>query len=254
MDEGGQYIVKLRIGSRVFAPRWIPSLVTAALLPGLLNLGFWQLRRAEEKRVLMQQAAQGQASVVVLEPGKVSALSRYQRVQVAGQYDSAHQVLLDNMPSNEPTTQGQPGYRVLTPLQLASGDSVLVDRGWLPLSDRSQLPSVAVDASLRVVTGLLDELPQPGVRAGDAGIRPGQWPQLLNYPKWSELQQLYGTPLLSRIVLLEAGEPDGFGRSWQITQGFSPERHVGYAVQWFGLAATLLIIYVVVNLKRAGSE
>jgi surfeit locus 1 family protein len=108
-----------------------------------------------------------------------------------------------------------------------------------------------VDTQPREVRGLLDELPQPGIRAGDAGINKSTWPQLLNYPKADELKLLYSDQLLSPTILLDADQPDGYARFWSIDLGFIPERHIGYAIQWFGLALTLLIIYVAVNLKRA---
>ena len=49
---------------------------------------------------------------------------------------------------------------------------------------------------------------------------------------------------------MDVDNADGFERRWQIKQGFGPERHIAYAVQWFGFAITLCIIYIVVNLKR----
>ncbi|MGD9843310.1 MAG: SURF1 family protein [Steroidobacteraceae bacterium] len=243
--------MKLSVGRRVFAPTWLPSLVTIALLPGLISLGFWQLRRADEKRELMTQAEQGRQQTVELNTATAGQLQRYQQVHVYGHYDSAHQILLDNMPSSN----GQPGYRVLTPLLLNDQTVVMVARGWVSLGrKRKQLPQLSVTEQLRDVSGMLDELPQPGVRAGDAGIQATVWPQVLNYPTSTELQQLYGASLLPRVVLLDADQADGFERRWQIDVGFTPERHVGYAVQWFGLALTLLIIYVVVNLKRVESK
>ena len=51
------------------------------------------------------------------------------------------------------------------------------------------------------------------------------------------------------LVLLDPGEPDGYVRNWS-APGFPPMRHIGYAVQWFALALTLLVIYVVTNLRR----
>ena len=53
------------------------------------------------------------------------------------------------------------------------------------------------------------------------------------------------------LVLLDPGEPDGYVRDWS-PPGFPPMRHIGYAVQWFAMAATLLVIWVVTNLKRLG--
>ncbi len=249
---GGQYIVKWRIGRRVFAPSLFFTALTVLLLGVFVRLGFWQLDRAEQKHLLMQQAQDGSRHTQAYDPARAEHWPRYQRVQLQGHYDTAHQILLDNMPSS----QGQPGYRVLTPLHLDDQHMVLVDRGWIPWGPgREPLASVMVNDAPRRVVGLLDELPAPGHRAGDAGIKPANnpdsWPQVLNFPRYDELKLLYSQPLAPRIVLLDAAQPDGYERGWKVlNEGFVPERHVAYAVQWFGFAVTLLIIFVVVNLKR----
>lgn len=243
--------MQLRFGTRIFRPGLAATVATLVLLPLLINLGFWQLNRAAEKRALMAEAATGKQTTLLLQSATAAQLKRYQHVQVQGRFDSQHQVLLDNMPAKT----GQPGYRVLTPLLLEDQSIVLVDRGWLALGvNRNQLPQIAVAEEPRTLTGILDVLPQPGVRAGNAGIAPDRWPQVLNYPRYAELRQLYGSRLQERLVLLDADAPDGFERAWQINIGFGPERHVAYAVQWFALAAALLIIYLVVNLKRSNES
>lgn len=235
-----------RVGSRVFAPGWAGSLATLALLPMLIGLGMWQLHRAEYKRALMAQAAAGKQQTLALNRADAASLNRYQHVSGQGAFDTAHQVLLDNMPSQA----GVPGYRVLTPLHMTDG-VVLVDRGWLPLGKtRQDLPDLTVSEAPRTVQGLLDELPAPGIRLGSAPPANDAWPKVLNFPRYEELTALYGSSLLPRIVLLDAKEADGYERHWQIDVGFGPERHIGYAVQWFGLALALVVIYFVVNLKR----
>lgn len=240
--------MKLQFGSRMFAPSWFGVLLTLTVVSVMISLGFWQLCRADEKRELMVQAEQGRTHVASLLAASADRLARYQRISAGGRYDSARQVLLDNMPSS----RGEPGYRVLTPMLLSDQSLILVDRGWVPIGkDRSQRPQIDVDTQPRQVTGMLDDLPRPGVRAGGAGIQPGVWPQVLNYPTLDEVQQLYGPTLRARIVLLDADAGDGFERLWQINLGFGPERHVAYAVQWFGMALTVLIIFVVVNLQRS---
>lgn len=244
--------MKLRVGSRVFAPSWFSILLTVLLLPVFIKLGMWQLHRADEKRALMQAAAQGRQSTAPYSAGTIATSPRYQQITVNGHYDGAHQILLDNMPSNGPSSAGQPGYRVWTPLLTDTGEILLVDRGWLPLGvNRQQLPDIAVSEMPRTVVGLLDELPRPGVRAGGAGIVANRWPQVLNYPKYDELQSLYPATLATRILLLNADQQDGYQRIWQIDVGFTPERHVAYAVQWFAFAVTLLVVFVAVNLKRS---
>ena len=88
-------------------------------------LGAWQLGRAEQKRSLAADFAGGGPAIEwrQLPPGA----PRYQRVQVRGHYDPAHQFLLDNM-SHESVA----GLQVLTPFLLDDGSAVLVNRGWVP--------------------------------------------------------------------------------------------------------------------------
>ena len=62
-------------------------------------------------------------------------------------------------------------------------------------------------------------------------------------------QRVAWTPAAD-LVLLDADEPDGYVRNWA-PPGFPPLRHIGYAVQWFGLALALAVIYVVTNFRRA---
>src|SRR5262249_54001602 len=105
-----QYNVALRVGSRIFAPGWAGTLATLVLLPFLISLGVWQLHRADYKRALMAQAEAGKQQTLPLNRADAAGLNRYQHVHAEGAFDSAHQVLLDSMPSQA----GQPGYRVLT--------------------------------------------------------------------------------------------------------------------------------------------
>jgi len=245
--------MQLRIGKKVFAPALLPTALTLLLLPTFISLGCWQLRRADEKRALMAQAAAGQSQTALLSAVNVDQLLRYQHVLVEGVFDAQHQVLLDNMPSSH----GQPGYRVWTPLKLSDQLTVLIDRGWIAKDligrdSKQAMPAAAalqVDAQTKHISGIIDELPRPGIRAGNAGIGE-HWPQVLNFPKIDELRTLYGSSLQSRIVLMDADSAGGFERQWQIKQGFSPERHVAYAVQWFGFALALIVIYIAVNLKH----
>ena len=65
------------------------------------------------------------------------------------------------------------------------------------------------------------------------------------------LEEAEGQPLYPQLILLDAAVADGYLRDWQPT-GLSYERHLGYAVQWYALAATLAVLYVVVGLRKRG--
>jgi len=229
------------IGSRVFAPRLLPTLLAGVAVALLASLGVWQLDRAAEKRALLARFAAGESSVVAL-PAAGEPHQRYAHVAAAGRYLADRQFLLDNM-----THDGAVGYRVLTPLVTDAGVVVLVDRGWLPAAGRrDRLPDVAVGDGRRNVTGRLDELPRAGISLA-AAPEPG-WPRRVSYPTHAALEAALGQPLYPGVLLLDPVAADGFRRDWQ-PAGMTPERHVGYAVQWFALSLTLLVLYVVVNLK-----
>lgn len=234
---------------RRFAPPIWAIVLTVATVGAFVSLGLWQLDRADQKRALADQFEQGANEAIELRAGTLDQLRRYQQVIVRGRYDASRQVLLDNMPSNNPRGPGRPGYRVWTPLLLEDGGMVLIDRGWVMAgATREQLPNVSVPEDIRTVRARVDELPRPGFRMGTAQPQ-GRWPEVLYYPTAEELSALYGAQAPRRILLLEADETAGYERIWQAESGFRPERHLGYAVQWFALAAAVVAVFVVVNVR-----
>lgn len=243
----------LRPTGRHFRPHSIPTVVTLLLLALLLGLGFWQLDRAQQKRDLLAAfARRSEAPAVVL-----SALdpadpdNRYRRVVVRGHYDDAHQILLDNQIHG-----GRPGYHVYTPLLTAEPRAaILVNRGWVPLGEsRAERPSLPVVEAAVTVHGRLAQPANPGIRLGDALADPG-WPKVVPYIDYPILGKVLGYPLSPAVVLLDPDAPAGFVRDWHPAfGGFGPQRHVGYAVQWFALAITLVVIYVIVNLRHLPPE
>ena len=226
-----------------FAPRPGPTLLTVAAAALFATLGMWQLGRAAGKRALAADfAAAGPALPLTRAVGDAP---RYQRVTARGHYDADHQFLLDNR-----IRDGVAGVEVLTPLVLADGSAILVNRGWLPIApDRARLPDVSVPAEERSVIGRLDALPRPGIEL--ASPPPSGWPRLVSFPKMPELAGMLRRTLRDEQILLDASDPDGYAREWR-PPGTTAERHLGYAVQWFAFAATAVAIWIAVGLRRAG--
>ena len=217
----------------------------------LISLGRWQLRRADEKRVLFDSFAAGTDATRMIDLG-TPRLQRYQHIEASGHYDQARQVLIDNMVNAE-----RAGYFVITPFALTGGGWVLVNRGWVPLgASRAERPAIAVAGDTRQVRGQCDNLPSPGIQLGTKAQLAPPYPVVAAFPNHAELAQLLEESSWTEatdLVLLDPGEPDGYVRRWT-PPGFPPMRHIGYAVQWFGLALTLLVIYVVTNLRRAADQ
>lgn len=228
------------------------TVLTLAAVVLFIFLGRWQWHRAEEKRALAASFADGAGSVQPLAAHTTLALPRYTRVSVHGHYDSAHQFLLDNAPQD-----GRTGYEVLTPLQLADGRTLIVNRGWIPMpSSRRELPDLRFDAPAdSEVRGRLDALPVAPIALGH--VPPAAdttWPKVTGFPTMVDLSTALGQPLEARAVLLDADQQRGFGRNWQPGGGgLTPERHLSYAAQWWTFAALALGLYVFLNRRTAGS-
>jgi surfeit locus 1 family protein len=237
----------MRIANRNFAPTLLAVAITIAAVALFVRLAFWQLSRAAEKDALQAQYAAGQRSVVELTAANAAGLTQYQRVTARGHYDSAHQILLDSMPS----AMGQPGYRVVTPFELEQGGWVLVDRGWhRPGATRSDIPDVAVGEAARSVAGQLSVLPRPGVRLAGPSSSGNSWPRVMNYPEHASVEQVLERKVLPGLVLLDANQPDGYERAWQARTDMGSERNLSYAVQWFGFAIAAVVLFVVMGLRR----
>ncbi len=242
--------MSIKIGSRIFAPHPLMTLLTIALLALLISLGRWQLRRADEKRALYDSFAAGNDATRTVD-ATTPPLPRYQHIEAAGHFDASRQLLIDNM-----VESGQAGYFVITPFELEGGGWILINRGWVPVGQsRAVRPAIPVDARQRAIHGRADKLPSPGIQLGTRAVLAPPYPVLASFPNHDEIAALMKESHWARaaeLVLLDPGEPDGYVRHWS-APGFPPLRHVGYAVQWFGLAAALFVIYLVTNSRRAGN-
>jgi surfeit locus 1 family protein len=244
-------ILSIRMGSRRFAPRPLMTLAALLLMGTFVMLGRWQLERAHQKQALYDAFAVGADSTAAL-TGSTPALPRFQHVVLEGRYDPDHQILIDNMSDGA----DRAGYYVITPFVLEDGARILVNRGWVPLgASRSVLPAIAVGGESRTLHGRTDHLPLPGIRLGPEEALKGPFPVVANFPTHTQIEAVLGQPGArwahgAELVLLDAAEPGGYERTWH-APGFPPMRHIAYAVQWFGLAAALAVIYVVTNVRPA---
>lgn len=230
-----------------FKPRWYFILLTAAAVPAFIALGIWQWHRGEHRRAQWQQFERSDVAAIESNAANLAQLPAFTRVRVAGEFDAAHQFLLDNV-----SHDGQPGYEVLTVLLLADGSRLLVNRGWVAFTGyRDRLPDIALDAAGPVrLTGRINTLPVAGMAAGrQAPPGSGPWPRVTSFPARAELEASLGESLLQPVLLLDADSGPGYLRDWKVP-GISPERNFSYAFQWWSFALLAVAMFVGLNLKR----
>ncbi len=241
--------MKVNLGQRVFSCSILLMMVYLLLLALLLNLGNWQLKRSKEKMLLLQQQ-QMQATTILnlqLTTEDNAQLFRYRPVTALGEYDVKHQFLLDNQ-----IVKGKAGYFVLTPFKLQGGKkAVLVNRGWLPANpNRSILPVIDIKKTQTLISGKINHFPSVGIKLANVEIPTQTWPALVQVINSQVLAKKLGYPLFSFQVELDKQSPEGYGRQWQENTLMRPEQHVAYAMQWFGLALTLSILFFWQSIKK----
>ena len=84
---------------------------------------------------------------------------------------------------------------------------------------------------------------------GNAG-EDERWPRIVVYPQHAEIRAWMQQPVATWQLLLDPDNEQGFVREWT-PGGLGPETHIGYAVQWFALAITLVVLYLLITFKRS---
>lgn len=228
---------------RQFHFDWKLTLLTAALLPILLSLGFWQLRREQEKLELQQQyAARQSEQALALEQLEPEADLQYRQVSLSGYYDNAHHFLLDNR-----VHQGQVGYELITPLVTDSNRVVLVNRGWLAQgATRAQLPAPAPIEGRVMLRGSVYVPVGSPFTLGAENTADTSWPRVVQTLEPVAMAAAAGhgaRELFPYSVRLAEGVAGVLVRDWPVIST-TPEKHRGYAVQWFAMATMLLGLYL----------
>ena len=229
--------------------RWLAHLFAVFVIGLTSSLGVWQLQRAAEKAAA--QAGQAEALARAPTPIDAAVLARLAAdpraiteldgalVSLRGEFDAEHTVFLDNR-----TRQGVAGFHVLAPLRVPGSDQVvMVLRGWIPRDprDRTRLLPLSSPEGPVEVQGLAQrELAQPvligAVSRGDGGAaRLWQHYDPASFASWSGLAP---APLVLRQTV-EPAYQDALARDWN-QPGTGVDRHKGYAVQWFAMAAVAL--------------
>jgi surfeit locus 1 family protein len=252
--------------SRLFKGRWlIKHLLVILAVIGLINLGFWQLRRLEQRRALNEAILEGlNAPVTVLTGEDVAPEAlHYHRVSAEGTFDNGESIVIRNRPF-----QGRPGVRLVVPLQIEGSDrAVLVDRGWIPLDESAQdrrriydengtvtIEGIAYKTQTRPNRWLIPTDPTPG----PGETRLDEWFRV----DIERIQEQVPYPLLPIFVKQSPRLPQGPDENAAADTPplreedieLSEGSHLSYALQWFSFALILVIVYGVLLRQELRKE
>lgn len=231
-------------------PRWLGWLVLAVLV-GLacVRLGQWQWDKYEDlsaraDRVETHYEADPVPVTDVLDEDRAPVEDEWTRVTATGEYLGDEQVLVRNRPLD-----GTYGYEVLVPLRLAGGGHLVVNRGWVPNSEKG------ADVPPEVPSAPEGEVTVTGwVRLGEASLGrdlPTGQVASINRP---EVEEEVGTSLLGGYVSLQSERPDTARPEPLEVPDTDTGPHLAYAIQWWLVVPAVLVFWFVALRRESGAS
>lgn len=230
---------------------WLAGALVLVALAVLVLLGTWQVQRLHWKEALLADMAERRDAA----PAALAAIEamaaggediEYRPVTVAGSF--AH----DRERHFFATWQGRTGYYVYTPLELADGRFLFVNRGFVPFEKKeAETRSDGQPAGVRTVTGLararLAEKPSSLVPDNDLGKNIFYWKDL---DAMAASTGIAPDKLVPFFVDADATPNPGGLPVGGVTQFDLPNNHLQYAVTWYGLALALMFVSGFYALRR----
>ena len=222
---------------------WVLALVAMTVF---CLLGYWQLQRMQQKQTLLQAQAMAAAQPSTTLSRALAAAGPVHGISDHGRFLPGL-VLLDNQ-----MRHGRAGVKVYRPFRSDDGVVLLVDLGWRALPADRTLPQIPPPPSPVAVRGLLAPAPAPGLAVGPVSTPAGPQRWLASRLQADALAPLLGLAgLPTRVLRLDPALPFGDERDLDLLPNtLPPQRHLGYAVQWFGLALTVLVVALVLEWRR----
>lgn len=217
----------------------IPTLIAFVAIVIMLKLGLWQLDRAEQKQQRLEIVEKSG------EMGKMPLRSALQlsmeeildtTVQLNGNVKLDTVFYWDNR-----IVEGMVGYQIIVPVVTDYG-TLLVDFGWVSLgSSREFLPQVSLPATLNDESAVITQ-PQLNAFVKETLSLESPWPKRIQQVDFDIVSQHLGVEPLPYVAVLQESYKGQFVKNYKPVV-MPPEKHLGYAIQWFGLAIAAFVIY-----------
>ena len=229
-----------------FAIGWAATIVLVTLF---CLLGSWQWRRMHEKEAMLAAVAsviEAKQAVPLSTAADAARATSYAWASGTGRFIDSPAWLLDNQQRD-----GRPGVRVFRLFEAEGlAAPLLVEMGWLPVPASRELPVLpALPGEAIDIRGLLLPPPSRGLLSG--AVTPTASGHLVIGLDPATIAASHGVPAIApRILRVDPALPLGHARDLDVLPNtLPPEKHLGYSVQWFALAAAVFIIAIVLTLR-----
>jgi cytochrome oxidase assembly protein ShyY1 len=251
----------LNIFSSLLHNRVIPTIAMAVVVSIGIGAGLWQMSRAAGKI----EKAEKLASQIALPPLNLNTKPQWtlaeadsRRLLVEGEFLADQAIWLDNRPQPglplSKAGSGQSGFYVLMPFQLAGIENTViwVQRGWAPRNreDRMALPPINTPNGKMRIEGIGIAQPDRVFELGDGGVGnngPVRIQQNLDLTKEVERHRWQQIPFV--LKQMSELEKDGLVQNWTAAAS-GVDRHYAYAFQWFALALSAFLFWLIHGLLR----
>jgi len=199
----------------------------------LLSLGFWQIYRLNWKLELIEQIENS----LKKKPVELSNIEKknYLRIKTSGEIDFDKQMYLYNL-----NDAGKPGFEVINPIKIGD-ENYLMNRGWIPF-EKKDLPEInLVDQNQIVGTLMLQTKPSTFKPEND--IEKNYWFTLDR----EDILKFTGRNFSEYVIYLNGDYK--IPKPRLITAKIS-NNHKKYAITWFSMAISILLIYLYFRKKN----
>ena len=218
--------------------KWVLVLQALLICSLLAFLGNWQLQRAAEKEQLLLQFSQGE----VKRSSSDTPIHLFDKVELNGQLLTDQYFFLDNR-----TWQGHVGYEVIAALKTNETSIKLISLGWLAASsDRNLLPPLTLPVAVLNVIAYADKPSKPLLLGKDTWAQ--GWPKRIQNIDLEKISGTLNAPVSEWLYRPKNQVIPELTLTWKPVV-LPPQRHTGYAVQWYGLAIAWLVCSAVLAQK-----
>lgn len=244
-----RHSVQYKIGQYQLTINYWFLIVFLLVQTGLNELGYWQLSRAQEKQQRLELLAENENSVVT-NLGSISEaeISDFSKVELEVELASRKSILVENKIQN-----GNLGYHVLNLVhEVESNKYILVNRGWVEgLANRNDVPKVDLPANYWQLKARFYPI-NSQVLSGDAEIE--EYGNTIRIPVLDSsvlqgLEKLLSADIEPYVLRIDKQDTYALEVDWAWVS-MAPEKHLGYAFQWFALSLAFLIVSLFVLVKR----